>query len=120
MNFKTLVNELSGSEAKTLLIFVIDGTWACAKRLLNKSQNIRALPRLSFSRRYISRFVIKKQPREHCVSTIEAIYYLCEEAREAGYENLNAQNEILMTLLKELVDTQLDYNKTRPARNRAR
>ena len=108
VNFKTLGKELK-PEGKTLLIFVIDGTWACAGRLLNKSRNIRALPRLSFSRGYISQFAIKKQPREHCVSTIEAIYYLCEEAGEAGYENLNAQNEALMVLLKKLVDTQMQY-----------
>lgn len=112
VNFKTPGNELA-TEGKTLLIFVIDGTWACAKRLLNKSQNIRALPRLSFSRSYLSQFAIKRQPMEHCVSTIEAIYYLCEEAEEAGYENLNAQNEILMVLLKKLVATQMQYKSGR-------
>ena len=111
VNFKTLRNDILKPEEKTLLIFVIDGTWACAKRLLNKSQNIRALPRLSFSSSYISQFVIKKQPREHCVSTIEAIYYLCEEAQEAGYENFNAQRETLMAVLKKLVDTQINYQR---------
>ncbi|MCX5785925.1 MAG: DTW domain-containing protein [Elusimicrobia bacterium] len=109
VNFKTPGNDLPGPEGKTLLIFVIDGTWACAKSLLNRSQNIRALPRLSFSRSYISRFAIKKQPREHCVSTIEAIYYLGKEAEEAGYENLNAQSETLMVVFKKLVDTQINY-----------
>ena len=109
VNFKTLGNDILKPQGKTLLIFVVDGTWACAKRLLGKSQNIRALPRISFSRSYISQFAIKKQPREHCVSTIEAIYHLCEEAEEAGYENLNAQRETLMVVLKKLVDTQLNY-----------
>ena len=109
VNFKTLGNDILKSEEKTLLIFVIDGTWACAKRLLGKSQNIRALPRISFSRSYISQFAIKKQPREYCVSTIEAIRYLCEEAQEAGYENLNAQSETLMVVFKKLVDTQISY-----------
>ena len=114
VNFKTLGSNLL-PEGKTLLIFVIDGTWVCAKRLLNKSRNIRALPRLSFSRSYISRFAIKKQPREHCVSTIEAIRYLCEEAEEAGYENLNAQSETLMIVFKKLVDTQIRHQRGRRA-----
>jgi hypothetical protein len=48
---------------------------------------------------------------EHCISTIEAIYYLCEEAQEAGYEDLKEQSETLMTVFKELVDTQLDYQR---------
>ncbi len=110
VNFKTLGNEPL-PQGKTVLIFVIDGTWACAKRLLSKSRNVSALPRLSFSRSYSSQFVIKRQPRAHCVSTIEAIYYLCEEAEEAGYENLNAQNEILMVIFKQLVDTQINYQR---------
>ncbi|MEI7483037.1 MAG: tRNA-uridine aminocarboxypropyltransferase, partial [Elusimicrobiota bacterium] len=63
VNFKTPGNNILKTEGKTPLIFVIDGTWACAKRLLSKSRNIRALPRISFSRSYISQFVIKKQPR---------------------------------------------------------
>jgi len=111
VNFKTPANALA-AEGKTLLIFVIDGTWRCAQSLLFRSKNIHALPRLSFSRNYISQFVIKRQPMRHCVSTIEAIYHLCEEAEEAGYENLNAQNEALLVLLKKLVDTQLQYKNS--------
>lgn len=120
VNFKTLGNNLLKPEGKTLLIFVIDGTWACAKSLLNRSQNIHALPRLSFSRKYISQFTIKKQPMKHCVSTIEAIYYLCEEAEEAGYENLNAQNMILMALFKKMVDTQTNYQRGKDRRREDR
>jgi len=110
VNFKTPGNPLL-QEGKTLLIFVIDGTWACAKRLLNKSRNIHALPRLSFFRGYNSQFAIKKQPREYCVSTIEALYYLCGEAEEAGYENLNGRTENLMVVFKKLVDCQLEYQR---------
>jgi len=108
VNFKTLGKDTL-PEGKTLLVFVIDGTWRGARSLLNKSRNLRALPRLSFARSYSSQFVIKKQPMAHCVSTIEAIYYLCQEAEEAGYENLNANNKILMDIFKKMVDTQIDY-----------
>jgi DTW domain-containing protein YfiP len=113
VNFKTPVKNLL-PEGKTLLIFVLDGTWICARRLLNKSRNLRALPRISFFRGYVSRFAIKKQPGEHCVSTIEAVYYLCREAEEAGYERLNAQNEVLMDIFKKLVDTQISYKRGEP------
>lgn len=108
VNFKTPGGGLL-PEGKTLLVFVVDGTWECARRLLNRSRNVRALPRLSFFRGYISRFAIKKQPEEHCVSTIEALYYLCKEAEEAGYESLKAQSENLMVVLKKLVDIQGNY-----------
>lgn len=105
-NFKTL-GAAALPAGKTLLVFVIDGTWRGARSLLNKSPNVRALPRLSFSGSYISQFKIKKQPMEHCVSTIEAIYYLCREAEAAGYESLGAGPEVLMDLFKKLVDTQI-------------
>lgn len=108
VSFKTLGKELL-PEGKTPLVFVVDGTWECAQRLLYRSRNVYALPRLSFSRGYTSKFIIKKQPKEHCVSTIEAINYLCEEAEEAGYENLNGQSENLLLILKKLVETQSIY-----------
>ena len=115
VNFRTLGKDPL-PEGKTLLVFVIDGTWRGARSLLNRSRNIRALPRLSFSREYSSQFIIKKQPRAHCVSTIEAVYYLCKEAAEAGYEEPGARPEALMALFKELVDTQLHYQKTKGRR----
>lgn len=114
VDFKTLGKD--PFPGKTLLVFVIDGTWGGARSLLNRSRNIRALPRLSFSRGYISRFVIKRQPMAHCVSTIEAVYYLCKEAEEAGYEKLDARAEPLMALLNKLVGTQLHYQKVKGRR----
>lgn len=109
-SFKTLGKDAL-PEGKTLLVFVIDGTWRGAQRVLRKSPNVRALPRLSFAGSYISQFKIKKQPLAHCVSTIEAIYYLCKEAEEAGYEPPNPRKEILLSIFKELVDTQIGYQK---------
>lgn len=106
--FQTLGKE-PFPEGKTPLVFVVDGTWECARRLLYRSKNVRPLPRLSFSRRYSSRFIIKKQPGEHCVSTIEAICYLCEEAEAAGYEELDGQSGNLLVLLNKLVETQSAY-----------
>lgn len=99
-------------QGKKLLVFVIDGTWRTARSLLNKSRNLRSLPRLSFSGRYRSRFTIKRQPLPHCVSTIEAVYHLCGEAEKAGYEKPGAKKEVLMDILKKIVDTQVYYGET--------
>ena len=108
VNFRNM-GAAPAAAGKTLLIFVIDGTWNCARQLLYHSRNPHAVPRLSFSGNYISQFRIKKQPMQHCVSTIEAIYYLCKEAGEAGYEALNGESENLMVVFKKLVDTHLPY-----------
>lgn len=96
---------------KKLLVFVIDGTWSCAKKMLNRSKNLTQLKKLSFSNKYKSQFTIKRQPKENCLSTIEAIYYLFREYENAGFENLNGFHENLMTLFKKLVGIQLDYIK---------
>lgn len=53
-NFKTL------SSDKQLLIFLIDGTWVHARKMMYHSPELRTLPRLTFSREYRSRFLIKK------------------------------------------------------------
>lgn len=109
-NFQTLGKDML-PPGKTLLIFVIDGTWRTAKSLLRKSPNVSALPRISFAHSYLSQFKIKKQPMEHCVSTIEAIYYLCQEAEAAGYEDCKAQKEVLLAVFNKMVDIQLRYSK---------
>ncbi|MEW5907234.1 MAG: tRNA-uridine aminocarboxypropyltransferase [Elusimicrobiota bacterium] len=96
---------------KVPLVFVIDGTWNTARALLNKSPNVKALPRLSFAGKYVSRFAIKRQPMAHCVSTIEAVYHLCREAEAAGHERLGAKAEVLMELLGKIVETQLWYSR---------
>lgn len=111
LNFSSHGNSRLTPKGKKLLIFVIDGTWTCAKKILNKSLNLQALPRISFSKRYVSSFIIKRQPKEHCISTIEAIYYLCKEAEEAGLEKLEGEPETLMVLFKKLVDTQILHQK---------
>lgn len=110
VNFKTMGKD-AVAQGRTLLVFVIDGTWRGAQTVLKKSPNVRALPRLSFHGSYVSQFKIKKQPMEHCVSTIEAIYYLCKEAEEAGYEKLDGRSGVLLDIFRELVDTQLGYQK---------
>jgi DTW domain-containing protein YfiP len=60
-------------EGKTTVIFLIDATWACAKKIMRVSQNIRHLPRLSFYHDSLSAFHIKAQPDAVCLSTIESI-----------------------------------------------
>ncbi len=109
-NFQTLGKD-AFPPGKTPLIFVIDGTWRSAKSILHKSKNVSALPRLSFAGNYLSQFKFKKQPLPHCVSTIEAIYHLCQEAETAGHDEPRPQKEVLLTVFQKMVDTQLRYSR---------
>ena len=63
--------ELGG---RRLVVLVLDATWACARKMLRLSPSLQALPRIMFTPRAPSRFVIKQQPQEGCLSTLEATH----------------------------------------------
>jgi DTW domain-containing protein YfiP len=59
--------------ADAVTLVVVDGTWAQAKKLLALNPRIAALPRLSIAPEAPSQYRIRRQPREECLSTIEAL-----------------------------------------------
>lgn len=63
--------ELGG---RRLVVFAIDATWSCARKMLRLSPTLQALPRIMFTPTAPSRFVIKQQPQEGCLSTLEATH----------------------------------------------
>lgn len=74
---------------KTTVIFIIDSTWACSKKMLRLSRNLHALPRISFDHAKLSRFRIKQQPKEYCLSTIESTHCVLELLNEQGDEEIS-------------------------------
>ena len=53
-------------------LIVLDGTWSQAKKLLRCNPSLERLPRYAFQPARPSNYRIRKEPAEHCVSTIEA------------------------------------------------
>jgi DTW domain-containing protein len=72
--------------AGRLVVFLIDSTWACANSVLRSSPRLASLPRLRFEPREASRWLIKRQPRDFCLSTIEAIHELLLALEAAGLD----------------------------------
>ena len=72
--------------ARRLVVFLIDATWACSRSVLRESPGLLKLPRVMFVPKERSRFVIKRQPRDYCLSTIEAIHELLLSLEEAGLD----------------------------------
>ncbi|OGS35894.1 MAG: hypothetical protein A2293_17155 [Elusimicrobia bacterium RIFOXYB2_FULL_49_7] len=105
---------LTPPEGKTLLIMVIDGTWAMAKKIIRFSDNLRALPRIHFTPSVLSRFHIKRQPAAHCVSTIEAVYYLLDILDRQGMEALEGRHTSLLETIDSLVNFQKRYVAVSP------
>jgi len=73
---------------KTNVIFIIDSTWPCSKKILAVSKNIQALPKISFTHNKISNFKIKTQPSKICLSTIESTLCILELLNQHKIENI--------------------------------
>ena len=97
---------LTGHPGK-LQIFVVDGTWSLAGKILRRSENIRALPTVSFTPRHPSNYQFKKQPQAAYLSTLESIQLLLELGQEQGTESVDENIEQLPELFESLVQIQL-------------
>lgn len=63
------------AQGKKPVVFVIDGTWATARKTMAQSQNLKTITQICFTPRQPSTFRVRKQPAPECYSTIEAIHY---------------------------------------------
>ena len=73
-------------EALTLppqTLIVVDGTWSNARKVVERSPALRSLPRIGFRPERPGNYRIRKEPDEHCLSTIEAVAYVLEKLEQA-------------------------------------
>jgi len=88
-------------------IFILDGTWPCARKMLKLSKNLRALKKVSFDNEIKSKFVIKQQPQALCLSTIESVYTVINILNESGYEDCDTKDFLLP--FEKMIDSQVHY-----------
>lgn len=91
---------------KENVIFVLDGTWPCAKKMLRESDNLQKLPRVCFDSTIRSRFSIKHQPAQNCLSTIESVSFLLSELERQDAESLQGGANKMVELLDKIVEYQ--------------
>ena len=60
-------------------LVVIDGTWSQARKVLHRSPLLQQLPRLAFTPARPSNYRIRREPKEHFVSTVEAVVEILGE-----------------------------------------
>lgn len=95
---------------KRLTIFVIDGTWATARRTVRQSKNLHALPRICFSPEKPSSFRVRKQPHAACYSTIEAIHHTIElVGKTQGFDVEGREHDKLLYVFDKMVERQLEF-----------
>jgi DTW domain-containing protein YfiP len=84
---------------KRLLVFLVDATWPLAKKMLRSSPRLQALPRLMFTPTAKSRWLIKQQPDELCLSTIEAVHELLLALEQAGLDHYERPEQLLKAFM---------------------
>lgn len=85
---------------RRLVVFLLDGTWNCARKMYRLSPNLQALGKLALAPTKPSAFVIKQQPDVRCLSTIEATQLLFETLEGAGLEDAQDWPSLMRPFLK--------------------
>ncbi|MDN3665460.1 tRNA-uridine aminocarboxypropyltransferase [Algibacter miyuki] len=88
-------------------IFLIDGTWPCARKMLKLSKNLQKLKRVSFDNKIKSKFIIKQQPESLCLSTIESVYTVLNLLKEGDLEHCETTDFLIP--FEKMIEHQLDY-----------
>lgn len=109
--FDTVPEQLSvlKDEGKTLTLLFLDATWPCAKKMMKLSTCLHYMPKVSFQETYKGRFLIKHQPHENCLSTLETVYYAIKGLKKMGHETALAENqeENLFHLMDKMIEFQV-------------
>jgi DTW domain-containing protein YfiP len=96
---------------RELVVFVIDGTWITARKTLQRSKNLRALPQVSFTPSRPSRFRVRKQPKPNFFSTLEAIHQTIELVGEGrGFDLSSRSHDALLHVFDQMVEQQLELS----------
>ena len=93
---------------KKALVFIIDSTWPCSKKMLRLSTNLQNLKKISFEHDKSSQFKIKTQPNQYCLSTIESTLCVLEQLNNHNIENISSKSlEKFLTPFEEMVKYQV-------------
>lgn len=80
---------------RRLVVFLLDATWSGARKMLRLSPSLQALPRVMFTPSAPSRYVIKQQPQEGCLSTLEATHELLTVLARLGLDDYALPEQLL-------------------------
>jgi DTW domain-containing protein YfiP len=94
-------------------LVVVDGTWSNARKVVERSPRLRALPRISLNPDRPGNYRIRKEPKPNCLSTIEAV------ALVLGHlEGEPLKFQPILSVFDRMVETQLGHIGEGPSRHR--
>ncbi|MCC6415573.1 MAG: DTW domain-containing protein, partial [Opitutaceae bacterium] len=81
--------------ARPLQVFILDATWSAARKMLRVSPVLQALPRLMFRATTPSRYRIKAQPQDGCLSTLETVHELLLALEQRGLDHYPDRGQLI-------------------------
>lgn len=91
---------------RRLVVFLLDATWSGARKMLRLSPVLQRLPRIMFTPSAPSRYIIKQQPVEGCLSTLEAVHELLAVLERTGLDVYPLPGQLL-DVFKRMQDFQI-------------
>ena len=88
-------------------LFILDGTWPCARKMLKLSKNLQQLKRVSFDNEIKSKFIFKQQPEPLCLSTIESVYKVINLLKEGALEQCETKDFLIP--FEKMIEYQVEY-----------
>lgn len=112
LNTQTIKND-----NRDIVIFIIDSTWACSKKMLKFSPNLNALPKISFTHNLESNYQFKKQPNKYCLSTIESTLCILKLLNKHQIEKIEEQSlKDFLTPFNKMVEYQIEQSSSKNIR----
>jgi len=115
-------SEINSFMGKNPHIFILDGTWPCARKMLKLSKNLQNLKTVSFDNEIKSKFIIKQQPEPLCLSTIESVYTVLNLLKKGDIEQCETKDFLIP--FEKMIEYQVKYilnpniNSYRPSTKR--
>lgn len=100
-------SELNSFMGNNPHIFILDGTWPCARKMLKLSKNLQKLKRVSFDNKIESKFIIKQQPASLCLSTIESVCTVLNLLKKGDVEECDTEGFLIP--FEKMIEYQLEY-----------
>ncbi len=106
-----------GTNKKENVIFIIDSTWPCSKKMLRLSKNLETLPKVSFQYTKKSDFKIKTQPNQYCLSTIESTLCVLKLLNKHNLEDIsNKEFDNFLQPFSKMVEYQINCSLNKEIR----
>ena len=91
-------------------VIVLDGTWIEARKILKRNPILSNIPKLTFNSTIKSNYLIRKQPKENYLSTIESVGHLLKlNAKSSGQCSKISLYDTLFDTFNQLNQRQVAY-----------